>query len=134
MLSNKPKPDEMQQKGQRYLGLPNEELDGGEGIITDRHRESSDNEKVMTGHVAAAMSARNQCQSRQEDLETVYMQSTIQFSKDLHAHKLGCLSKSPDPQLEKKDPFTTNPYISEKSQMSVEEKPTEENIAFSNDA
>jgi len=56
----------------------NEELEG-EGIITDRQLDSSDNEKVMHGpKIAQALSARNQqCQSRQEDLETVYMQSTI---------------------------------------------------------
>ena len=78
----------------------NEELEG-EGIITDRQLDSSDNEKVMHGHqIAQALSARNQqCQSRQEDLETVYMQSTIQFGKDVNALKIGHISKSPDPIL-----------------------------------
>ena len=46
-----------------------------------------------------AMSARDQIYSRQEDLDTVYMQSTMHFNKDLmHGNqaRLGNASKSPD--------------------------------------
>ena len=76
----------------------------------------------------AALSARNNlCHSRQEDLDTIYMQSTIQFNKDMVAFKVGNVSKSPDPpQLLP----TTNPFVSEKSQISVTEKPTEEEENF----
>ena len=46
-----------------------------------------------------AMSARDQIYSRQEDLDTVYMQSTMHYNKDLmHGNqaRLGNTSKSPD--------------------------------------
>ena len=45
------------------------------------------------------MSARDQIYSRQEDLDTVYMQSTMNFNRDLmHGNqaRLGNASKSPD--------------------------------------
>ena len=46
------------------------------------------------------------CKSRQEDLETVYMQSTMQFNKDLTGAKLRhglLMSKSPDLPLQTKN-------------------------------
>ena len=49
------------------------------------------------------------------------MQSTIQFGKDVNALKIGHISKSPDPILvgAGKDHSQTNPYGSDKSQVSI---------------
>ena len=92
-------------------------------FFTDRQLDSSDNEKMVLNQMAALSARNNLCQSRQEDLDTIYMQSTIQFNKDMVAFKVGNVSKSPDPPHLMP---ATNPFVSEKSQISVTEKPTEE--------
>mmetsp|Transcript_22816 Transcript_22816/g.30419 ORF Transcript_22816/g.30419 Transcript_22816/m.30419 type:complete len:96 (-) Transcript_22816:2410-2697(-) len=67
-------------------------------FLTDRQLlESSENEKLVLGQMVALSARNNLCQSRQEDLDTIYMQSTIQFNRDMVAFKVGNVSKSPEP-------------------------------------
>lgn len=72
-------------------------------FMTDRNIESSSNERIPISQMP--MSARGaKSYSRQEDLDTVYMQSTMQFNREMKANaRHGLTSKSPDPNMIIKD-------------------------------